>query len=391
MVTKKMLHKQRFTAIDLFSGPGGMSEGFSKAGFKVICALDTNKLAAKSYKINHKYTVFINEKIEDVQSEKILDIAFNKGYDTIDLIMGGPPCQGFSMANMRSRTLDNPKNSLPHHFIRLVRDIKPKYFVMENVPGLLTLAKGEIKDKFIGEFRKIGYHVEYRVLNSVYYGVPQKRERVFFIGSRENKHPIFFPPHITLPPGQTSFSNFKPFVTVWDAISDLPRIGDGGGGRNIDVYHSKPKNYYQKMMREGRTAPNSKLFNHVSTRSSEGVVERFKHIPPGGNWAYIPEKLLKTNGKYKRLDRTHSHIYRRLHPDKPAPTIANFRKAMLQHPYENRILSVREAARLQSFPDGYIFQGGISSMQQQVADAVPVLLAEAVARTLIDALSKGRK
>lgn len=386
MATKNSLCKQNFTTIDLFSGSGGMSEGFRRAGFKVVCALDTDKAVAETYTTNHKDAVFICEKIENVQSEKIFDTVFNKGYEDIDLIIGGPPCQGFSMANMRSRTADNPKNSLPHHFIRLVKDIKPKYFVMENVLGLLTLAKGEIKDMFIKEFIKIGYKVEYRVLNSVYYGVPQKRERVFFIGCKENTFPIVFPTYTHLSPGQTSFSNARTFVTMWDAISDLPKIGDGGGGNNVDVYHSKPKNDYQVIMRERKSAPNSKLFNHISTRSSENVIERFRHIPSGGNWADIPEKLLKINGEYKRLDRTHSHIYKKLCPDKPAPTIANFRKAMLQHPYENRILSVREAARLQSFPDNYIFQGGISAMQQQVADAVPVLLAEAVAKTLADLL-----
>lgn len=383
---------RHFTTVDLFSGSGGLSEGFARAGFRIVLAIDNNRHAAETYSFNHKSrgTKFLCRDIIDVASDDVLDAVFDKGHEGVDVVVGGPPCKGFSAANMRSRSVDNPANSLPHHFLRFIKDLQPEYFVMENVPGLLTLAKGEVKERFLKECKKIGYNVGYSVLNSMYYGVPQKRERVFFLGIK-GSGAISFPEYSHLSPGQAVMFGKARHILVSDALSDLPSIGDGGGGENECAYSSNPKTEYQRIMRKGKSSADSRLHNHVCTKNSEIVVERFKKISPGGNWRDIPEDLLKINGEYERLDRTHAHIYKRLHPKELAPTIANFRKAMLQHPFENRIISVREAARLQSFPDAYVFKGGISAMQQQVADAVPVFFAEAIAKQIITLLRTRKK
>jgi DNA (cytosine-5)-methyltransferase 1 len=233
---------------------------------------------------------------------------------------------------------------------------------MENVPGILSIDNGKFKNKIIRRFRKIGYFIEEPyILDAADFGVPQKRKRVFFIG--------FLDAGIEL--------NFKPNgskkVTVAEAISDLPKLPVGGGGVNSMLYTNGFNSNYQKKMR-GKCKI---VFNHVSTKSRDHIIERFKKIKQGENW-----KSVKSMLNYKKVENTHSMIYKRLKWTDPAVTIANFRKSMLIHPRQNRLLSVREAARLQSFPDSYVFEGSLSSMQQQVADAVPPLLAQAVANEI---------
>jgi len=229
---------------------------------------------------------------------------------------------------------------------------------MENVLGFISFEEGEVYREFLERFKKLGYTTQLVILRADEFGVPQKRERIFFIGSNNGKFGFLL-------------TTQKP-VSVGDAIGDLPSLPEGGGGTDETEYTSQPKTAYQELMRRG----SQKLFNHISTKSSPHVVERIKHVPQGGNWKNIPKELMND---YKDLTKTHSHVYKRLEWKGQSPTIANFRKAVLLHPKENRILSVREAARLQSFPDRYRFFGKLSDMQQQVADAVPPLLAKSVA------------
>lgn len=340
--------------VDLFSGCGGLSLGFSMAGFSISVASDWDKDVEKSYKYNKPRTKFILKDTTQLSADDIFTYEKN-----IDVVIGGPPCQGFSIANTKTRGMTNPASIVSWHFLRLVGELQPTVFVMENVLGFLNMEKGNVYRKFYERFKKLGYYVQLLAARADEFGVPQKRERVFFIGTKNGEFLAFLPRE-------------KPTV-VKDAISDLPVLPDGGGGEDISEYDSPPESKYQELMRN-----NSKyLYNHRSTINKPKLVERFKHIPEGGNWRNIPERLMDD---YKDLSKVHSHIYKRLEWDSTSVTIANFRKAVILHPQQHRILSVREAARIQSFPDKYRFFGNLGAQQQQVADAVPPLLAKAVAK-----------
>ena len=340
--------------VDLFSGCGGLSLGFSMAGFSISVASDWDKNVEKTFKHNKPRTKFIQKDVAELTSDEIL--SYEKD---IDVVIGGPPCQGFSIANTKTRDMTNPASQASWHFIRLVGELQPTVFVMENVLGFLNMEKGNVYRKFYEGFKKLGYHVQLFIARADEFGVPQKRERVFFIGTKNGEFLVFFPRE-------------KP-ATVRDAISDLPALSNGGGGEDISEYDSPPESKYQELMRN-----NSKcLFNHRSTINKPKLVERFRHIPEGGNWKNIPERLMDD---YKDLSKVHSHIYKRLEWDNTSVTIANFRKAVILHPQQHRILSVREAARIQSFPDKSRFFGNLGAQQQQVADAVPPLLAKTVGK-----------
>ena len=340
--------------IEFFSGCGGLSLGFTMAGFTISVASDYDKNVEKTYTFNKPKTKFILGDVAKISADDIYQYEKN-----VDVVIGGPPCQGFSLANTKTRTMDNPASQASWHFIRLVDELSPKVFVMENVLGFLSMEGGEVYKEFYERFKKLGYKVQFFVPRADEFGVPQRRERVFFIGTKNGE---FF-----------SFLPTKKTVTVGEAISDLFSLPEGGGGEYVSEYTKPPQTEYQEFMRKG----SRKLFNHRSTLSNAKLVERFKHIPQGGNWRNIPTQLMK---EYKDLSKVHSHIYKRLEWNNTAVTIANFRKAVILHPKENRIISVREAARIQSFPDKYRFFGNLGAQQQQVADAVPPLLARNVAQ-----------
>jgi DNA (cytosine-5)-methyltransferase 1 len=234
---------------------------------------------------------------------------------------------------------------------------------MENVADLLTFQQGCVERAILDWLRNIGYQVEREVLNAVDYSVPQKRKRVFFLASLLGHAPDF--PEPTVKPTN--------YTTVWQAISDLPSLTNGHSVDEMAYAAAEPLSEYQKMLRHGSKAV---VCNNLVSRNNDLVIQRYRHIPQGGNWRSIPDELM-TN--YADKNRCHEWIYRRLSEDEPSITITNFRKNMLIHPREDRGLSVREAARLQSFPDCFVFCGSIGFQQQQVADAVPPLLAKAVA------------
>lgn len=374
--------------IDLFSGPGGLSTGFEKAGFSIATGVDKSKPAVDTFNYNHDEDALLCD-ITETETEEILDQAKKNGYEEEDVVgvIGGPPCKGFSLANMQTRSPDNPVNDLFMHFIRVVRDIHPKFLVLENVPGLLSMGKeeGEVKNIILRELRELGYTVQFKLLKAEKYGVPQARRRVFFVGVKEGGPAYPSPTHSeggkqkTLSQG----NDLNPVVTVDDAIMDLPELPTGGGGSEEMKYTNPPHSEYAEKMRSevGKT-----LWDHESTVNREKTVKRFKHIPQGGNWEDIPAELMDN---YSDRSRTHGHIYYRLVPEDPALTVANFRKSMMVHPTQDRLLSVREAARLQSFPDDYRFiSDKISDKQQMVGDAVPVRLAESIGEAVMSHLSK---
>jgi len=338
--------------IDLFAGAGGMSIGAEYAGVDIQVAIEFDKYAAATYKANHSSTAVI---AGDIRNVKKIDIENVK--DQV-VVFGGPPCQGFSTSNQKTRTVDNPNNWLFKEFIRVVRVVRPDWVVFENVKGITETEGGVFIDELIKKFKNLGYSVSFKVLNSVDYGVAQRRSRFFLVASLHNTEFDF--------PGPTTTK----YISVNEAISDLPELINGAS-ENWKEYKTEAASKYAKSLRRSRR----KSSNHIVTRNAEHILERFEFVPQGGNWEDIPERLMLN---YKDRTRCHTGIYHRLEADKPSIVIGNYRKNMLIHPSEHRGLSVREAARLQSFPDRYEFKGSIGFQQQQVGNAVPPLLAKAI-------------
>ena len=365
------IRKTRPAAIDLFSGAGGLSLGFCKAGFEIVQAVENEPNASTTYRLNNPNTDLIEEDIQRLDPAICLRrVGLRSG--ELTALIAGPPCQGFSESNRRTRTTTNPKNHLYKDFLRFLKVMRPMWMVFENVSGLRTLSHGLILQLITEGCNDIGYKTESMELDSAHYGVPQHRRRLFVIGNRAGL-PVLFPT-------PTHGDGREPFVTVQEAISDLPVLENGA---SIDYlpYRNGEQNLstYQRAMRVVPPRTNCVQGNLVS-RNGKKIIRRYLHIAPGQNWEAIPRRLLDN---YEDPSRCHTGIYRRLEWDKPAGVIGNFRKNMLVHPSEHRGLSVREAARLQSFPDDYVFLGSIGFQQQQVADAVPPLLAEAVASSIV--------
>jgi DNA (cytosine-5)-methyltransferase 1 len=351
--------KRKLTAIDLFCGAGGLSLGAQMVGFSIEYAIEMDPHAAKTYRKNHPTVNLLEKDIRKVRSENIPINPF--------IIFGGPPCQGFSYSNTKTRNNNNLNNNLYKEFIRFVKDKSPSWFVLENVAGIVDFSDGKTLLNIKKKFEDLGYILSDSILYASDFGVPQNRNRYFLVG---NKHNINF----TFP------AKKKDIVTVWEAIGDLPKLNNGADFNALpyrkDVQISR---YARKMRRSSKEA----LQNFVSL-NEEYIIERYKHIRQGQNWRAIPKYLMKN---YKELGNCHSGIYRRLRANKPAVVISNYRKNMLIHPFRNRGLSVREAARLQSFPDKFVFEGSIWYIQQQIGNAVPPLLAQVIFKRIM-ALSK---
>lgn len=348
--------------IDLFAGAGGLSLGAEMAGIDVKYAVENDQYAAKAYEINHKTTVLYNT---DIRKVSALDFSVD---NECLILFGGPPCQGFSTSNQKTRNKDNPQNWLFKEFVRLAREIKPKWILLENVKGIAETEHGFFEHKIKSEFEKLGYLCSIIRPCAVDYGVPQRRTRFFLIGSKEKRVPIL------------TISGVER-VSVKDALEDLPSLKNGAS-ENILPYKCMAKSSYARLLRGKEKA----CSGHLVSRNSDLVIKRYAHIPPGGNWADIPDELM---GNYTDKTRCHTGVYKRLKEDEPALTVGNYRKSMIIHPWEDRGLSVREAARLQSFPDSYTFYGSIGFQQQQVGNAVPPLLAKAVFEAIIEADSIG--
>ena len=350
-MSKRKSKPCKIIGVDLFSGAGGLSLGARWAGIDVQMAIEKDYHAAETYKLNHPNTEMKNIDINEI---KKIDIDRN----AITLLFGGTPCQGFSTSNQKTRTKENPTNWLFEEFVRLAKQWKPDWIVFENVRGIIETENRFFLKKILNYFKKIGYTCTWNILNAADFGVPQTRSRFFLIGSKHEKQVTF--PQAT----------HKLKTTVKQAFADLPELENGAKEDNLE-YPKKARANYAKALRANLSA----CTGHLVSRNSESVIERYAYIPQGGNWKDIPESLMKN---YTDKSRCHTGIYHRLNEDAPAITIGNYRKAMLIHPWENRGLSVREAARLQSFPDNYQFLGGIGFQQQQVSNAVPPLLAKAV-------------
>lgn len=342
-----------FVGIELFAGAGGMSTGAMMAGIKVAAAVELDPHAAATYAANHHGCIVIEGDVSH-----IANIRLSPSSTQETVLFGGPPCQGFSTSNQRTRTVENDKNWLFREFCKLLKATRPAYVVFENVRGITETAGGLFVQEVIRAIEAEGYFTVSGLLNAAHFGVPQARTRFFVVGRRGKKPP-------PLPTG-----NPDHIVTVADALGDLPSL-ENGASKDVLPYARTAGTAFAQLMRGDL----EQCGGHLITKNAAHIIERYKHIPQGGNWECVPRELMDN---YTDVSRCHTGIYKRLRADRPSVVIGNFRKNMLIHPFEHRGLSVREAARLQSFPDWYNFKGSVGFQQQQVGNAVPPLLAKAV-------------
>lgn len=357
-----------------------MSLGFRMAGFRSIIASEIDLWAGDTYTRNHPETRLICGDIRDIHD---WDSQCPPGFSgEVDGVVGGPPCQGFSLSG--SRDPHDPRNSLFMDFVKCVRHFQPKFFVMENVPGLLSMKTSQGKSVIqiiIAEFSAAGYKASYSVLNAAHFGVPQLRERVFIIGVKQqypySKTRIF--PRSTVNPEE--------FVHVDMAISDLPQI-EAGEGSEFQEYATEAQNVYQRWARQASDG----VYNHIAMRHTARLVERFKVIRNGQSVADVPHEhsALKRGDPTVKSGKVYGQNNMRVFGNAPSPTVAASFQSNFIHPHLHRNFTAREAARLQSFPDTYLFLGKRTTMSwekhlsqyQQIGNAVPPLLAKAIAKNI---------
>lgn len=361
------------TSIDLFAGAGGLSEGFRQAGFNILAANDFDHFSAETFRTVHPETAFLEGPIQEFSPSDFLSKAgISKG--ELTCLAGGPPCQAFSVYN-HQRGMHDERSGLFREYLRIVEGINPHWVVMENVTGMTSVADGLAIHEIEKGLRSLGYSsFEFRTLQAEFFGVPQERRRIIFIANRDNIGIVW--------PTEQYDGIIKPFVRIWEAIGDLPPL-ENGQGSEVQAYTVPIKECsdYQREMR----ADSQYVYNHVAPTLSDTNLKRMTHIPQGGSWRDIPHCLLPPGmKKAKRSD--HTKRYGRLSPEGLSSTIltkCDIHWGCYIHPFQERTITVREAARLQSFPDKYIFQGPRTEQYRQVGNAVPPLLAKTIALSVI--------
>ncbi|MDR0919527.1 MAG: DNA cytosine methyltransferase [Oscillospiraceae bacterium] len=351
-------------AIDLFAGCGGLSKGFIDAGYEILVGIDNDKAALATFKKNHG-------KAEALNADLSLPETFDRintiiGNSEIDVIIAGPPCQGFSLTGPRN--FDDKRNKLYLAVIETVKTYLPKGFIIENVPGMATLYNGEIKDEILKRFKDLGYNIICKVLCAADYGVPQMRKRLIFMGVRND---------IGTPEFPTSIKTPENYVTCRQAISDLPSRKEDIG-KEEDVYSSLPITDYQKKMRGNCEV----LFNHVATVHKQFVIDVIRQVPEGCNYKALPDGV----GESRKFH----EAWTRYHGDKPSKTIDTGHRNHFHYEYD-RVPTIRENARLQSFPDDFVFLGNKTQQNRQVGNAVPPLLGYYLGKKLLEIIRKGNK
>ncbi len=389
------------TCIDLFSGAGGFAEGLRQAGWSILSGTDIDPDAGETFRLNFPESSFFEGPISKVKARALLSDANLKSGE-LDCLVGGPPCQSFSYNN-HQRSASNDRARLFQDYLRIVKSLKPKTLVMENVPGMLTIDGGRIVEEIKNALGKLEYECAIRILYAEDYGVPQARRRVFIVASRIGSVDKIFPagthgPSLKPSSGKAnpyihhwefSASKTKPLVTVWDAIGDLPPLRNGKG-LQTSLYRKKSTSEFQRHVRTGAKL----LYNHICHNLSELMLERIGHVPEGGNWTDIPRHLL-TAGMRRAHKNCHTKRYGRLDRDGLASTLltkCDPHWGAYIHPTQNRTLSVREAARLQGFPDNFQFAGpSINKHYVQIGNAVPIPVARALGFSIAELLHKNKK
>lgn len=343
------------TVIDLFAGVGGLSLGFEQAGFHVVLANEYDDEIAAAYRKNHLDTKMVVGDITALNLEDTFGVFAGK----IDVIIGGPPCQGFSQKGQR-KTIHDKRNFLFKYYVKVVELVHPRYFVMENVPNLLTAENGYFRKEIVELFNGMGYSLNTGILNAADYGVPQNRRRAVIIGKRDGNAPPL--------PIKT-----EQRVTIWDAIGDLAYL-ESGEGQEEQQYANLPASDYAKSLRGDMCV----LHNHVATKHSKLALERLALIPPNCGKEVLPDEHLTKSiysGTWCRMIKDDISVTITTRFDTPS-------SGRFTHPYLNRAITVREAARIQSFPDSFVFTGTKSSQMKQVGNAVPPRLANAIATVI---------
>lgn len=387
-----------YNFIDLFSGAGGLSEGLKEAGINCLFANEVVPVFAKTYARNHIGTKVLTADIRTLDAYDILkDLGLKRG--EIDIVAGGPPCQGFSI-NAPVRSNEDQRNHLFREYLRFVDAFQPKAVIIENVPGLVSFEHGATLHAIIESLSELGYGTDVRILGAAFYGVPQMRWRTIIIGLRGMEvPPEAFPAplfHAPIRPNFTSTfdgrqlvkfpnsDNTANFTTVEEAIGDLPPLKNGEKGKTIKDYSSEPNSTYQRMMRIGSGG----VYNHEASRLSEQNIKRLSYIKPGGNWTDIPTSLLP-KGMQRARKSDHTMRYGRVRPDGLASTIltkCDPHWGAYFHYSQDRSFTVREAARIQSFPDHFVFYGNMAEQFAQVGNAVPPLLAKNIGLSILNIL-----
>lgn len=392
---------QNLKFIDLFAGAGGLSEGLSEAGFHGLFASEIVGDYAKTYKQNHPNTEVMTADIRSLDAEEIRQ-QLGIEREELDLIAGGPPCQGFSI-NAPVRSVLDERNHLFKEYLRFVDAFAPKAVLIENVPGLVSFEDGATLHAILDALAELGYGADVRILGAAYYGVPQMRWRTVILGLRGKNLPqTAFPEPVYHAPIRPNFTTTfdgqslvkfptaetdSKFVTVKEALDDLPPLRNGEQGQPIKEYACDPVCDYQRRSRVGSIG----VVNHEAPRLSSVNMERLRYIAPGGNWTDIPDELLP-KGMQKARKSDHTKRYGRVAPDGLASTIltkCDPHWGSYFHYSQDRSFTVREAARIQSFPDHFVFTGTQAQQFAQVGNAVPPLLAKAVGLAIKSILEEG--
>ncbi|HHQ6628199.1 TPA: DNA cytosine methyltransferase [Serratia fonticola] len=383
----------KIKVLDTFAGAGGFSLGFHMAGAEIIGAIEIDSWATETFAYNHPESLVIKKDISLLADADILSVFEN---NKPDIILGGPPCQGFSIANKKGGDQKDPRNSLFKEFLRLGRLLSPTVMIMENVPNISKAKTAEGKlvvDVIKDELSTLGYHVYHNVLEATDYGVPQIRKRLFIIATKiELDTPFPKPTH-----NKDGNNGLLKTPTLWDAISDLPKINAREGSEEME-YKTQGETDYQRMLR-GKA---DKVFNHKAMNHSQRLVERFSTMTWGQSTSDVPEHLKPYKRNSKEIsEKVYDQNNRRMHPDKPCHTIAASFYANFVHPYINRNFTAREGARIQSFPDWYVFKGKPTVVSHkllqregredekylcqynQIGNAVPPLMAKAIALNIL--------
>lgn len=352
--------KKTYNIIDLFCGCGGLSKGFEEAGYRTLLGVDIEQSALNTFEKNHNGAVGLNLDLSAQDSFDIIDDVI-KG-EKIDVIIGGPPCQGFSLTGPRN--FEDERNKLYLAMIETVRRYQPQAFLIENVPGMANLYKGAVKDEIVRRFTEMGYNVSYKIVCAADYGVPQIRKRLIFVGLRNSKEKYKFPEPIL---------KEEDYITCKQAIGDLPSLVEELG-EEVSSYGVNPSTDYQKKMRGNCNV----LYNHVAVNHKDFVKKVIALVPDGGNYKDLPEGV--------GTSRNFHMAWTRYASDKPSRTIDTGHRNNFHYKW-NRCPTVRESARLQSFPDDFVFTGNKTQQNKQVGNAVPVLLAYALAKQILNYLN----
>ena len=358
------------TVIDLFCGCGGMSWGLHQAGFKILAGIDNWNPALQTFQHNHPEANIVEADITNLNPQSIMD-SLDLAPGDLDCLIGGPPCQGFSKnVPAAYRFLEDSRNQLFRDFLRFVDGMRPKIVVMENVAEIYNAYGGIVRQEIIDSLGKLGYEVDVDNLFAPDYGIPQRRRRCFFFASQTGVFPLLSPPTFGKAASTTLFGQVQPYRSAWSAISDLPVLQNGEGYEPM-AYDSPALNAYQTLMRSNSNA----LFDHVTRKLNIKQYTRIASLEPGQGLKNLPKEIRPKSG--------YSGAYGRLDFEMVAPTITRWffhpGSGRFCHPREVRLLTIREAARLQSFPDDFVFTGTYIEKSHQVGNAVPPLIMQSMA------------